>query len=45
MFPDTDKSFSGLNIYQRKRQYWHHWLVSRLWSATHSPSSCKDNQS
>jgi len=45
MFPDTRKSSSGLNTYQRKRQYWHHWLMSRLSSTTHCPSYCKDQQS
>ena len=45
MFRDTGKSSSGLDIWQWKRQYWHHWLVSGLWLTTHCPSNCKDQHS
>jgi len=37
MFPDIGKSSSG--------QYWHHWLMSGLWSTTYCPSNCKCQQS
>jgi len=44
MFPGKEKSSSGLNTQQWKRQYWHHRLDhSGLWSTTHCPS--KDQQS
>jgi len=45
MFPHTGKSFSILNIKHRKWQYWHHWLMSGLWSNTHCPPNCEDQQS
>ena len=34
MFLHKVKSFSRLNTYQRQRQEWNHWLMSRLWSTT-----------
>jgi len=45
MFTDRESSFSGLKTLTEKRQQWHHWLMSWLWSTIHCPPNCKDQQS